>query len=246
MFSIGNYIFDGIGLILVITIFIIVKDYLSNPFEYPHVTVNFDISGKRKPVYDDYVDEWVNGLAGRYYGIKNEFNETLNKWDSDCKYYLEHCILWKSHKEELYETMRNEVLQYNYKMFEFIFSRNQTRYQQQNYIKYAYTVQNVVYVHRLSLKDLLGIGGELERINYETTRKKWDTKNQRSLMTKNLKDKIKKRDHYTCQICGKYMPDEVGLHIDHIIPIKEGGKSVESNLQVLCSKCNGRKGSKII
>ncbi|MCR4889580.1 MAG: HNH endonuclease [Ruminococcus sp.] len=234
------------GFILIIVLIIIIKDYLSNPFEYPHVTVNFDISGKRQPVYEDYVDEWVNGLAGRRYGIKNEFDKVLNKWDSDCNYYLGHCLLWRSHKEELYKTMRNEVVQYDYKMFEFIFSRNQTRYRQQNYKKYAYTVQNIVYVHRLSLEDLLGIGGELERINYETTRRKWDTKNQRSLMTKKLKDKIKKRDHYTCQMCGKYMPDEVGLHIDHIIPIKEGGKSVESNLQVLCDKCNCSKGKKLL
>ena len=36
----------------------------------------------------------------------------------------------------------------------------------------------------------------------------------------------------------------VGLHIDHIIPIAKGGKSVPNNLRVLCSKCNGAKGSK--
>ena len=63
-------------------------------------------------------------------------------------------------------------------------------------------------------------------------------------MTKELKDRVKTRNNYTCQICGKYMPDEVGLHIDHIIPIKAGGKSIYENLQVLCSKCNGSKGSK--
>ena len=40
------------------------------------------------------------------------------------------------------------------------------------------------------------------------------------------------------------MPDEVGLHIDHIVPIAKGGKTVKSNLQVLCSKCNGKKSSK--
>lgn len=58
------------------------------------------------------------------------------------------------------------------------------------------------------------------------------------------KKKIAERDNYTCQNCGKYMPDGVGLHIDHIIPVIKGGKTVESNLQVLCSKCNGRKGGR--
>lgn len=56
--------------------------------------------------------------------------------------------------------------------------------------------------------------------------------------------RVMQRDDYTCQICGKRMPDGVGLHVDHIVPIAKGGKTVESNLQVLCSKCNGRKGAK--
>jgi 5-methylcytosine-specific restriction endonuclease McrA len=40
------------------------------------------------------------------------------------------------------------------------------------------------------------------------------------------------------------MPDEVGLQIDHIIPVAKGGKSVSSNLRVLCNKCNASKGAK--
>ncbi len=44
-------------------------------------------------------------------------------------------------------------------------------------------------------------------------------------MTSALREEIAKRDNYTCQICGKYMPDGVGLHIDHIVPIKKGGKA---------------------
>ena len=63
-------------------------------------------------------------------------------------------------------------------------------------------------------------------------------------MTKQLREQIARRDNYTCQICGKYMPDGVGLHVDHIVPVAKGGKTVPSNLQVLCSKCNGRKGTR--
>lgn len=63
-------------------------------------------------------------------------------------------------------------------------------------------------------------------------------------MTKELRKQIMERDNYTCQICGKYMPDEVGLQIDHIIPVAKGGKTILSNLRVLCDKCNRKKGAK--
>lgn len=84
----------------------------------------------------------------------------------------------------------------------------------------------------------------LERIGFETTLSAYRSQKQRKLMTKKLRKEIARRDNYTCQICGKYMPDGIGLHIDHIVPISKGGKTVPSNLQVLCSKCNGRKGAK--
>lgn len=69
---------------------------------------------------------------------------------------------------------------------------------------------------------------------------------ERNKMTASLRQKIMIRDNYTCQMCGKVMRDTVGLQIDHIIPINKGGKSVEENLQVLCSICNGRKSDKIL
>lgn len=84
----------------------------------------------------------------------------------------------------------------------------------------------------------------LARIGFETTLKNYHSKSQRKLMTKELRRRIMERDHYTCQICGKHVLDEVGLQIDHIIPIAKGGKTVPSNLRVLCSKCNGRKGDR--
>ena len=35
------------------------------------------------------------------------------------------------------------------------------------------------------------------------------------------------------------------LTIDHIIPISKGGKNLESNVQILCGKCNLLKKDKI-
>lgn len=71
---------------------------------------------------------------------------------------------------------------------------------------------------------------------------------QRALMTTNLREMIKKRDHYTCCQCKNSVENEPNLllEIDHIIPISKGGLTIEENLQTLCWKCNRKKGSKII
>ena len=66
-------------------------------------------------------------------------------------------------------------------------------------------------------------------------------------MTPELRRRIKIRDHYTCQECGKYMPDEVGLHIDHIIPVAKGGHPSDlANLQLAHMTCNRDKSDKLV
>lgn len=64
-----------------------------------------------------------------------------------------------------------------------------------------------------------------------------------------LRQKILERDEYTCQLCGHrgnepYADgDIVRLEVDHINPLKQGGKTVEENLWTLCSRCNAGKKS---
>ena len=130
-------------------------------------------------------------------------------------------------------------------MFVFIFLRERTRYRQVNYVRHAYKV--IAETNRFSCSyDYISVRyNKLKSIDFETTMSEYESSKQRNLMTKSLRETIAKRDNYTCQICGKYMPDGVGLHIDHIVPIAKGGKSIPSNLQVLCSKCNGKKSSKL-
>lgn len=73
-------------------------------------------------------------------------------------------------------------------------------------------------------------------------------KEQRALMTSKLRQHIKERDNYTCKYCENSVFKEPNLllEIDHIIPVAQGGITVENNLQTLCWKCNRQKGSKII
>ena len=61
---------------------------------------------------------------------------------------------------------------------------------------------------------------------------------ERSKMTDNLRYNVLKRDNFTCVLCGVSSKDGAKLHVDHIIPIAKGGKTVMSNLQTLCDRCN--------
>lgn len=72
-------------------------------------------------------------------------------------------------------------------------------------------------------------------------------KEQRTMMTKKLRELIKKRDNFTCCNCGNstYVEPNLLLEIDHIIPVAKGGRTTEDNLQTLCWKCNRAKGDKI-
>lgn len=80
----------------------------------------------------------------------------------------------------------------------------------------------------------------------KTVSKKGHSKLQRSIMTNDLREAIKRRDNYTCCKCGNSVYDEPNLllEVDHIVPISKGGKTEASNLQTLCWRCNRAKGNK--
>lgn len=66
-------------------------------------------------------------------------------------------------------------------------------------------------------------------------------KNERHLSIRKFSDKIKRavyeRQGKVCAKCGKHFPLDK-MHADHITPWSKGGRTVESNCQVLCETCN--------
>ena len=53
------------------------------------------------------------------------------------------------------------------------------------------------------------------------------------------------RDNFECQYCHKkFTPKE--LTLDHVIPTSRGGKNTWDNVVAACSRCNGKKGSKLL
>ena len=80
------------------------------------------------------------------------------------------------------------------------------------------------------------------RMNLEHEKRKAQIEYERSLMTSSMRYDILRRDKGRCVLCGASASDGVRLHVDHIIPVSKGGKTIPSNLRTLCERCNvGKK-----
>lgn len=66
-------------------------------------------------------------------------------------------------------------------------------------------------------------------------------KHKRKSLSKRLRFNVFKRDGFTCQYCGAH-PPMVILHVDHIVPVVEGGSNDIDNLVASCEPCNIGKG----
>ena len=47
-------------------------------------------------------------------------------------------------------------------------------------------------------------------------------------------------------MCGASAADGATLHIDHIVPVSLGGRTVQENLQTLCQSCNLGKSNRFV
>lgn len=66
---------------------------------------------------------------------------------------------------------------------------------------------------------------------------------KRKAISKKTRFEVFKRDSFTCQYCGKSVP-EVILNVDHIRPVIHGGDNDVLNLITACFDCNSGKGDR--
>lgn len=223
--------------LFLLLVVLVARRILASPFHYPYFVEQFDVSGKRNVDIRDCVDRFLCD-EGRREALRTH-DQMIQVWKVEQEKYLETCLLRKRRRRQ-YLAALDDGHAYRFRTV-----RSQTRYRQRSYVKTPYKVTVHDDEFAVGWDWLFERNRELAAIGYEATLREYHAKNQRRLMTPKLRREIMERDDYTCQFCGKRMPDEVGLHIDHIVPIAKGGKTVPSNLQVLCSKCNGSKGSKL-
>lgn len=66
---------------------------------------------------------------------------------------------------------------------------------------------------------------------------------RRRVVPKKIRLRVFKRDGFICKYCNVKFP--VGaLHLDHIIPLVEGGHDCMENFATACFTCNFKKGAK--
>jgi len=59
----------------------------------------------------------------------------------------------------------------------------------------------------------------------------------RKAISKKARFEVFKRDGFVCQYCGAHPPQAI-LHVDHIVPVAEGGGNEDTNLVTACDACN--------
>lgn len=208
--------------------------YLKSPFEYPYFIRKFDVTGKRNIDIEDYIDTYL--IENRFDEIQNYYN-MIQRWKVDSEEKVNKTIFKKLRRKQYLETIDDEHA------FVFQTIRKRTRYTQSNYTRSPYKVEMVDSQKEFSYKDIYNRYMELENIDFECTLREYHNKTRCAFVPQELYYRVKLRDNYKCQHCGRQIRDSQKAYIDHVIPIAKGGKNIPSNLQVLCEMCNKRKHS---
>jgi len=120
--------------------------------------------------------------------------------------------------------------------------------------KYSYTTYKTrfngwlnacaAFIEHISGVDDSSQEGELSNEEHPVDGKAPIKQEDRRSVPLKLRYRVLVRDNFRCVLCGRSPALERGvrLHVDHIDPFANGGKTVESNLRTLCENCNWGKG----
>jgi HNH endonuclease len=76
----------------------------------------------------------------------------------------------------------------------------------------------------------------------EVEKSSWDDRLANRRVPDSMRAVVLVRDGGRCRKCRR----AINLEIDHIVPVSKGGRTEESNLQILCRRCNRAKSRKLV
>jgi uncharacterized membrane protein YqaE (UPF0057 family) len=82
---------------------------------------------------------------------------------------------------------------------------------------------------------------EIEKIQAAIQRAKYGIRSKQRTIPTALREAVLKRDDYICRYCGRRSQT---MEVDHIIPVRKGGKATMDNLATACRHCNRKKGGR--
>ena len=107
-----------ISIILFAGIFKVAKA-LSSPFQHPYFEMSFDVSGKRNPDLEDYIDNYL--IENGFDAIEEHHNKTI-AWKKECEEQLQNSML-KKHRADQFAACIDDDNAYCFSLY-----RDQTRY----------------------------------------------------------------------------------------------------------------------
>jgi hypothetical protein len=70
---------------------------------------------------------------------------------------------------------------------------------------------------------------------------------ERERIPAQMRFRVLTRDNFRCRYCGRTRDDGAILHLDHVIPVSNGGETSEANLLTACDRCNlGKSASSVL
>lgn len=113
------------------------ENYIPKEFlHYPLLKISFDVSGKRLPKIEEYIEGWL--LNGGFETIKQN-EEKVKLWEQDAEKFIETCSNPDNRRQQYNNILHNNKI----KTYNFQFTRKHTVYYQRNNTKYS-TIQDVV------------------------------------------------------------------------------------------------------
>lgn len=228
-----------VAIIMIVLIAVIIA-YIRSPFSFPYMSIECDVTGKRNLIREDIIDEAL--LDPDITSEISEHEDYIKDWQKWCRKRIEKSPFKRRRKKQYKRSIPSKDKIYRFRLYRR--RKKYTKSADRRY-HYHYTRQIPAGEFTAGIGELKLRYRKLRKAGFKGTMGELERKKQRRLMTPALRKIVMVRDDYTCQICGKYMPDGVGIEIDHIIPVAKGGKTTVDNLQVLCSDCNKKKSDKL-